>query len=521
MRFTKQELPTETTGKVGKMLPSLHREFEGEFCSGPVKIKLRSKTVSKSPYNRFYDRFLRLIIALSGGIFLYSAAPVYAHQPLSRINLDESHTITRTIPEQIADSHIDSNSLDDILNHGDLIDAVKQIEQNWLNEYLNYFQSDMPEIYMTANQIADTLALLGEQTGKKPALIYLVPNPNKLDVLLLLPNRQIIGKSIPQAKPKALIDVGEKLQIEVTAPVKRNKNTYLESAQQLYQWIIAPLELELQEQGIETLIFCVGSGLRTLPFAVLHDGEQFLVENYSLGLIPAFNLTESLYQDIKNSSVMAMGASEFEELSSLPGVPVELEEISEDLWQGESFLNEEFTLDNLRSQHQSKQFQIIHLATHAEFLPGDPSNSYIQFWDGELTLDLMGQLQLKNPPIELLVLSACQTAIGDRDVELGFAGLAVNSGVKSALASLWYVSDLGTLGLMSEFYQSLQTAPIKAEALREAQIAMLQGKVYIENGELHGTNNRIVLPPELRSSRKETFSHPYFWAGFTMIGSPW
>ena len=501
------------------MLPTLHREFDGGFCSRPAKIKSRSQTVRKSPLHRFSDRCLRLIIALSGGIFFYASAPVYAHQPVSRINLDESHKIPRAIPEQIAGGHIDL--MDDILNHGDLMDAVREIEETWLSEYLNYFQADLPGITMTANQIADTLALLGEQTGKKSALIYLLPTENKLDILLLLPNRKVIGKSIPEANRQAILDVGKKLRFEITAPFNRHKDNYLETAQQLYQWILAPLELELEEQGIETLIFCVGSGLRTLPLGVLHDGEKFLVENYSLGLIPAFNLTESLYQNIKNSSVMAMGASEFEELSSLPAVPVELEEISEELWQGESFLNEEFTLDNLRSQHQSKQFQIIHLATHAEFLPGDPSNSYIKFWQSKLTLDRMRQLELNNPPIELLVLSACRTAIGDEDAELGFAGLAVNSGVKSALASLWYVSDLGTLGLMSEFYQSLQTAPIKAEALREAQIAMLQGKVYVENGELHGTNNRIVLPPELTSSRRETLSHPYFWAGFTMIGSPW
>lgn len=473
-------------------------------------IQQRSFCVCRSPL---------ATVAIVTGILLYSVAPVSAQTQLEN-TLEESSQIEINLPENISAGH-DSPTMETRLNQGNFIEAVRQIEQQWLTEYSNYFQKEISDRSMAADSIADTLAFLGEQTGKKPALIYLLPTPNKLEILLLLPNRQLIRKSIPEAKQELLVDMANKLRLEITAPKKRNRTTYLQPAQQIYQWLIAPLELELQAQAIETLVFCVGSGLRTLPLAVLHDGEQFLVEKYSIGLIPAFNLTEPLYQDIRNSAVMAMGASIFDELSPLPAVPMELQEISQYLWQGESFLNEEFTVDNLRSQHQSNQFKIIHLATHAEFMPGDPSNSYIRFWDSELTLDRMGQLGLNNPPIELLVLSACRTAIGDKDAELGFAGLAVNSGVKSALASLWYVSDLGTLALMSEFYQSLQTAPIKAEALRQAQIAMLQGKVYIENGELHGTTNRILLPPELSDAPRENLSHPYFWTGFTMIGSPW
>jgi CHAT domain-containing protein len=423
-------------------------------------------------------------------------------------------------PIKIAAGH-DTHSMEELLNEGDFLHAVQTIEQQWLDEYVNYFQKELPEISLNADEIADTLALRGEQTGRIPALIYLLPTTNQLEILLVLPNRQVIRRSIPEAQKELLVNTSNKLRSDITNPIRRHRTTYLESAQQLYQWIIAPVELELQAQGIDTLIFCVGAGLRTLPWAVLHDGEQFLVEKYSLGLIPAFNLTETVYQDIKNSPVMAMGASEFADLSPLPAVPLELQQITQELWFGEFFLNEDFTIENLRSQHQSQQFPIIHLATHAEFLPGDPSNSYIKFWQDKLTLDRIGELQLNQSPVELLVLSACNTAIGDEDVELGFAGLAVNSGVKSALASLWYVSDMGTLALMNEFYQSLQTAPIKAEALRAAQIAMLQGKVYMENGELHGTNSRIVLPPALKNLRPENLSHPYFWSAFIMVGNPW
>jgi CHAT domain-containing protein len=296
----------------------------------------------------------------------------------------------------------------------------------------------------------------------------------------------------------------------------------MKQSQQLYNWLIAPIEKELQANKINTLLFSMDSGLRTLPMAALNDGQQFLIEKYSLGLIPSVSLMDTRYQAIKNSPVLAFGASEFKSLNALPAVPVELETITEERG-GKAFLNEQFTRNNIVAQRQNNPYQILHLATHAEFKAGELKNSFIQLWDDKLNLDEMRQLRLNSPAVELLVLSACRTAVGDEKAELGFAGLAVAAGVKSALASLWYVSDEGTLGLMNEFYDHLSTTPIKAEALRQAQLAMLHGKVTIENGELRGSNTRgvISLPPSLNSSNSRSLSHPYYWSGFTMIGSPW
>lgn len=128
---------------------------------------------------------------------------------------------------------------------------------------------------------------------------------------------------------------------------------------------------------------------------------------------------------------------------------------------------------------------------------------------------------MDQPPLDLLVLSACRTAFGDQEAELGFAGLTVKSGVKSVLASLWNVSDLGTMALMIEFYQNLQKIPLKAEALRQAQIAMLKGKVSLKMGKLQGSREDLQLPPELTKLADESFSHPFYWSAFTMIGNPW
>ncbi|WP_255552754.1 CHAT domain-containing protein [[Phormidium] sp. ETS-05] len=142
--------------------------------------------------------------------------------------------------------------------------------------------------------------------------------------------------------------------------------------------------------------------------------------------------------------------------------------------------------------------------------------------DQKLTLDRLSELRLYDPPVDLLVLSACHRC-GDEQSELGFAGLAVQAGVKTALASLWYVSDEGTLTLMTEFYHILKQAPIKAEALRQAQIAMIKNQARIENGNLilENSNQTIPLPPELANQHHPNLQHPYYWAAFTMIGSPW
>jgi CHAT domain-containing protein len=254
--------------------------------------------------------------------------------------------------------------------------------------------------------------------------------------------------------------------------------------------------------------------------AALHNQESFLIEKYSIGLMPSLSLTDTRYVDIKKAQLLSMGAATFSNQNPLPAVPEELANITA-AWAGKSFLNQEFTLNNLKYQRQQQPFGIIHLATHGEFKSGKIENSYIQLWDRQLRLDQLGQLGWNDPPVELLVLSACRTALGDEEAELGFAGLAVQAGVKTAIGSLWYVSDEGTLGLMTEFYQQLQQAPIKAEALRQAQLAMLKGEIRIENGQLHLPGGNLPLPPELAKIDKRNLTHPYYWSAFTTIGSPW
>ena len=165
-------------------------------------------------------------------------------------------------------------------------------------------------------------------------------------------------------------------------------------------------------------------GLRSLPIASFHDGENYIVANYSVGLMPSLSLSDMRHIDLKDAQVLAMGASQFTDQTPLPAAPLELSLITEQLWSGEAFLNDQFTIDNLIRSRASRSYRIVHFATHGEFTSGTPSNSYIQMSDSRLGLDKIRELSLHNPTVELLVLSACRTALGDKQAELGFTGLA-------------------------------------------------------------------------------------------------
>jgi len=476
--------------------------------SNPIRSSNRQKNQRHPPVGA--------AIALAAFGLTCTAMMAFPTAAFDRSKAPETRSKAVSPDLTVAHAHTDK-----FFDDGDLFQAVKQIELTWEGAYETYFGTELSEASLTTKQIAAILKRIGRRTGQKPALIYMVPADEQLELVLITPGRPPLRQSIPAAHRESLLTTARSLRREITDPRKTGTTSYLDPAQQLYQWLIAPLEAELQKRDIETLLFCVGTGLRSLPLAALHDGQQFLVEKYNFALIPGFNMMETRYGDIRDEQVLAMGASQFRELPPLPAVSVEMETIAPKLWRGRVFLNERFTLQKLRSQLQRQRYGIVHLATHAEFQPGKASNSYIQLWDTKLTLDEMRDLPLESLPVELMVLSACRTALGDPEAEMGFAGLAVNSGVKSALASLWYVSDAGTLALMTEFYQQLRSVPIKAEALQEAQMAMLKGAVRLEGDALRGTGDDVSLPPELTDLDAKNLSHPFYWAAFTLVGSPW
>ncbi len=465
-----------------------------------------------------YPKNRRKVMMMFSGLILYLIISLCLH---SEISLSEETNFSVLEYQEMASEMTVS-------------EKVMKMEQRLEQEFEAYFNRNLAETTKTGNEIAQNLLEIREYSHLNPAVVWVIPESEYLHLVLIAPGKQPIVKDIDTLKRDTLISAVKSFIYEINNPRNLYTDSYLSPAQQLYQWIIAPLEVNLQAERIDTILFCLGNGLRTLPMAALHDGNQFLVEKYSFSIIPAFNLINSNYTPITKANILAMGASEFISNSPLPAVPLELStivnqnnrenisyKINSGKISGESFLNEEFTLENLKNQLSSQSFNIIHLATHAEFKPGNPQNSYIQFWKTQLRLNDMKEINWNNPITELLVLSACQTAVGDRDAELGFAGLALQTGVESALASLWYVNDIGTLALMSEFYQQLKTASTKAEAIRQTQIKMIQGEVYLTGETLHFSSAEVPLPESLKNLRETNFSHPFYWSGFTLVSSPW
>ncbi|MEW6495517.1 MAG: CHAT domain-containing protein [Cyanobacteriota bacterium] len=405
---------------------------------------------------------------------------------------------------------------------------------------------------VSLREVRNTLGKVERATGIKPAIIYAVfvpatipPAPpsepgqtqepsgvapssllrsltptasDRLELIIITAKGNPIRRSTNATRAQVL-QMAKEYRRQLTNRI--NRSSFLTPAQKMYHWLVAPIEPDLQQLRIKNLAYIMDTGLRSVALAALHDGKQFIIENYSVGLMPSLSVTDTRYSDVRNTSVLAMGMENFTDKSSLPAVPVELSAIAGQLWSGKSFLNQTFTLSNLQTARNSQPYGIIHLATHAQYLPGKPDKSYLQLWDTQLRLEQLRQMGLHKPPVELLVLSACRTAVGDEENELGFAGLAAQAGAKSVLASLWDVNDEGTLSLMTEFYGQLKQIPLKAEALRLTQLAMLKGEVRIEAGQVVTKRGSFPLPSELAFRGNLDLTHPYYWSAFTLIGSPW
>ncbi|NJR48717.1 MAG: CHAT domain-containing protein [Leptolyngbyaceae cyanobacterium CSU_1_3] len=388
---------------------------------------------------------------------------------------------------------------------------------------------------------AQTLAGKVEKaTGAKPAFIYasFVPadlttdkpgtiapqDSDQLELLIVTAKGEPLRRRISTATRAKVLQVADEFRNELINQRNLGTDTYLQLAQQLYGWLIAPVDAELQARGINNLVFLPDAGLRSTPIAALHDGRGYLVERYSVGLMPSLSLTNTLITDIKDSQLLAMGVSQSTQgQTPLPAVPVELSTLVAKLWRGQLVLDNQSTLETLKTLRGQQRYGIIHMATHASFNAGPIGESYIQLWEDKLRLDQIRQLGLNDPQVEMLVLSACKTALGDEEAELGFAGLAVLSGVKTTVASLWSVNDAGTAALIIKFYENLKTSPIKSEALRRAQLAMIKGEVFLKDGRIQGlgTIEGVPLPDASIAEVDEALSHPYYWAGFTMVGNPW
>ncbi|WRH67603.1 MAG: CHAT domain-containing protein [Planktothrix sp. GU0601_MAG3] len=329
------------------------------------------------------------------------------------VKINENNQITIE-SSPISNSSIAEASIQDVrmqinqsFDAGDVETAVVKFEELVNLEYINYLGKPASTNQMTVTEIQSQLKRIQGETGKKTAVIYVYSRPEKLELVVVLENT-VIHKNVSEAIPEVLFSQTNEFVSEITSPRKRNTTSYLQSAQQLHQWMIAPIEETLKENNIDILMLSLDTGLKSLPLAALHDGKQFLIEKYGLSMIPSFSSLDTRYRSISQEKILAGGASVFKEQGALPSVPAEIKTITEQRTEGEYLLNEQFTLENLKQQYQAQPFPIIHLATHADFRPGSPHNSFIQLWDTKLTLNQMSEMGWKQPTADLLTLSACR-----------------------------------------------------------------------------------------------------------------
>jgi CHAT domain-containing protein len=371
-----------------------------------------------------------------------------------------------------------------------LIQARQIIEQLQLAELDNFFRQACIDAEFSSIETIDPYA----------AVVYPIITPTRLEVIVSIPDQplfhygtEVAPNEIDQAIDSMLVSLRQNSFASERLPI----------AKQLYDWLIRPAQADLEAARINTLVLVLDGEMRNIPMAALYDREskQYLIEKYNLVLNQGLKLLkgrESLTGN--NLRVVMAGISEAQGgFSELPAVNYELQQIAQQ-FTSSSFLNKSFTANKLKTAIAASDYPIIHLATHGRF-SSNLSDTFILAWDDKINIDRLEQLlsprqTMTSTPIELLVLSACETATGDRRAALGLAGVALRSGARSTLASLWTVADRSTAELMVQFYDELGKPNItKAEALRQAQLSLLKGK--------HGNE----------------YKHPYYWAAFVLAGN--
>ncbi len=365
-----------------------------------------------------------------------------------------------------------------------LIEARETIELFKAAELRDYFRDDCVDTALSKITTLDVVA----QTA---VVIYPI----------LLADRTELLVSLPSGLKRVSVPVGAATLTEEVRQLrrrleKRTTREYLPHAQKLYDWLIRPLEADLAASPIDTLVFVPDGALRTIPMTALHDGKQFLIAKYAVGITPSLNLSDPRPLKRENMKVLAVGVTEaVQGFPALPNVAAELQQM-QTLLGSQNLVNREFLAANLEKKLKDEEFTIVHVASHGEF-GNDVENTFLLTFDDKLSLDRLNQMvgvfRFRDDPLELLTLSACDTAAGDDRAALGLAGMAIKAGARSALATLWNINDEATVGLVLDFYREVKNPAIsRAVALQRAQLKLIENPRY---------------------------EHPGYWSAFLMINN--
>jgi CHAT domain-containing protein len=365
-----------------------------------------------------------------------------------------------------------------------LLQARDVIESLQLAELDNFFRE----------ACLDTEAIEIDQVDPQAAIVYTIILGDRLNVILRLPEQPLRHYSVAVAKTD-LEAVTKQFRDTL---VIRSRREFLAPAQQLYDWLIRPVAEDLQRSGVNTLVFVLDGPLLNIPMAALHDGHHYLIESYGVALTPGLKLLSPRAIPREQLSVLAAGLTEARPgFASLHYAAAELEAIEAAIPNDKVLLDQAFTRQALRQELQTDAFSIVHIATHGQF-SSRAEDTFILAWDDRINVaDLDETLQAnalnQAGAIELLVLSACETAVGDQRAALGIAGVAVRAGARSTLATLWSINDQATTEFSHFFYQQLaQPTATRANALRQAQLSLLNDPQY---------------------------RHPLYWAPYILVGN--
>ena len=355
-----------------------------------------------------------------------------------------------------------------------LMEAREAVESLKVAELRDYFQDEC----MGASQLRITRL---DTVSKTAVVIYPV----------LLANRTELLVSFPSGLKRFSINVGaDTLAAEVRAfrqkLEKRTTREYLPHARKLYDWLIRPQEPDLATVTIDTLVFVPDGPLRGIPMSALHDGERFLVSKYAVATTPGLNLTDPRPLKREDLKVLLLGLTDsVQGFPPLPNVSDELRSIHA-YYGGRSLINQNFLIPRIEAELRDRQFTVVHIASHGLFA-SDISKSFLLTFDGRLTMDQLeqyvGLFRFRETPLELLTLSACDTATGDDRAAMGLAGVAIKAGARSTLATLWHVNDEASSELVAEFYRQLRDPSVsRAMALKRAQLKLLNDRSYQHPG---------------------------------------
>lgn len=386
--------------------------------------------------------------------------------------------------------------------------------REWIGQLQQTTQGQGFNLESSATALQDNLKKLQQDA----AIIYPLVLSDRLELILVTPYAPPLRRTVAVKQAELNRAIAEFR----SALPKRTPGVKV-PAQQLYNWLIKPLENDLAQAKTKTIIYAPDGQLRYIPLAALYDGQQWLVERFSINNITAVSLTDLNTKPQNQLNVLAaaftQGNYSFEvgtrrfKFSGLPFAGVEVENLALTVPRTKKLLDEQFNQDIVL---QMNDYSVVHLATHAAFTNGQPEESFILFGNGDrATLRDIQNWRLPN--VDLVVLSACETGLGDRLGDgreiLGFGYQMQQTGARAAIASLWSVDDGGTQALMNAFYTKIAQGKItKAEALRQAQIALITGN-YATIGQQRGINDN--LSPQVRHH----LSHPFYWAPFILIGN--